>query len=493
VKYKLYFEDNLGYSKNVAFEKEYTVSEDKDAPWGDSNFDPLLMKSGQIVIGAIVADDESGVKNATLYYSTENSHNYSSVKMELMQGDMWNGEYLGCILPLRAGTGILNYYVIAHDNAGNEDEIFDDNFAVEFPAEIYLPETPPVHFDTRVVNVDIRNNMKAEVQIGVNGSTIVNETAYDENPYIDGISEDVSRFRNRDNFFEVPLKIELIQDPLYLFYNNPNQNATKLLSMLGYPSLFPFDKYYIHLFFAVNRKDAKITYDQSTLDSLKSAWDISSYAQTIDNNYLINEIGSKCLVPESAVLCPHANREDQTNGTTFLEVNFEIKRGYDIAAILIPLLAIFYLLGAIFVFESKPENTGNRLALSLGIFALTFTLSGIINSTKPVAPSPTIADTLLSTIVIAAIAYTISTVISGSSAIRKRFPKHHTWIDGIVFLFVSIIVIFYFASGLYPIEITAWLFPVIIFGLGYGLLMKSSEIRMSALKRYFFGSYQRSN
>jgi hypothetical protein len=98
--------------------------------------------------------------------------------------------------------------------------------------------------------------------------------------------------------------------------------------MLGYPALFPFDNYYVHLFFAVNRKDAKITYDQSALDSLKSAWDISSYAQTIDYNYLINAIGSNCLVPGSAVLCPHENKEGQTNGTTFLEVNFEIKRGY---------------------------------------------------------------------------------------------------------------------------------------------------------------------
>jgi hypothetical protein len=208
--------------------------------------------------------------------------------------------------------------------------------------------------------------------------------------------------------------------------------------------------------------------------------------------YLINKIGSSCLIPPSSVLCPYENTENQRNGSTFLEVDFELNRGYDIAAILIPLLAIFYLLGAIFVFESKPENTGNRLALSLGIFALTFTLPGIINSMKPAAPGPTIADTLLSIIVIAAIAYTISTVIGSSSALRKRFPRRHTWIDGIVFLFVSSIVIFYFASSFYPIEITVWLFPVIIFGLGYGLLLKTSEIKIPVLKRYFLRSkYQK--
>jgi hypothetical protein len=78
---------------------------------------------------------------------------------------------------------------------------------------------------------------------------------------------------------------------------------------------------------------------------------------------------------------------------------------------------------------------------------------------------------MLSIIIIATIAFTVS------SAICSRFPKHYSWIDGIVFLVVSGIVITYFSN--FPIDITIWLVPIIIFGLGYGLLLRVLGIKIT--------------
>jgi hypothetical protein len=148
-----------------------------------------------------------------------------------------------------------------------------------------------------------------------------------------------------------------------------------------------------------------------------------------------------------------------------------ILRNYAIAIIVIPIISIFFLLGAIFIFKNSPDNIGNRLTLTLGIFALLFTLPEIIDSMKPQTSTPTIADSMLSIIIIATIAFTISSIISSSSIIQKWLSKHYTWIDGLVFFIVSGFVIAYFNIYLLDSQLW-WLVPVIIFGLGYGLLLR---------------------
>ena len=103
-------------------------------------------------------------------------------------------------------------------------------------------------------------------------------------------------------------------------------------------------------------------------------------------------------------------------------------------------------------------------------FALIFTLPEIIDSMKPMTTSPTIADSMLGLIVISTITFTISSVIRSNSAIQKWFPKYE-WIDGIAFAVVSGFVILYFRQYLFDNTLW-WLVPIIMFGLGYGLLLK---------------------
>jgi hypothetical protein len=80
---------------------------------------------------------------------------------------------------------------------------------------------------------------------------------------------------------------------------------------------------------------------------------------------------------------------------------------------------------------------------------------------------------------VATIAFSVSSVISGSPVIRNKFPRGSIWIDRIVFFVVSGIIIWYFSIyQIYPLEITLWIVPVIIFGLGYGLLLRTSGLKI---------------
>jgi hypothetical protein len=147
----------------------------------------------------------------------------------------------------------------------------------------------------------------------------------------------------------------------------------------------------------------------------------------------------------------------------------------------VPLLSIFYLLGAVFIFENTGDYIGNRLILTLGVFAVIFTLPQIIDSMKPSKPSPTLADSLLSIIIIGTIVFTISSVISNSSVLRRKFPKGSIWLDGIAFFIVSAIVIF--LLYMYSFNIIIWVIPMIrsndMCGLGYGLLLRIFGLKIS--------------
>jgi hypothetical protein len=83
---------------------------------------------------------------------------------------------------------------------------------------------------------------------------------------------------------------------------------------------------------------------------------------------------------------------------------------------------------------------------------------------------------MLSVIVIATIAFTISSILSSSSVMQKWFPEHYKSIDPIVFVIVAGMIIVYFSN--FQIDISIWLIPVILFGLGYGLLLRTFGIKI---------------
>jgi len=116
-----------------------------------------------------------------------------------------------------------------------------------------------------------------------------------------------------------------------------------------------------------------------------------------------------------------------------------------------------------------------RLTLALSVFALIFTLPQFVKDLKPVTSTPTVADALIGIIIVAAIGYTVSSVIS--SIVKSRSGR---FIDIIVFFVISGIALYFLVQ--YPPDIYGWLIPAILLGLGYGLIIQIVRSRKDAKK-----------
>ena len=302
----------------------------------------------------------------------------------------------------------------------------------------------------------------------------------DENKDIIKISDiELTRITNRAR-----------QDEIANLTRYENENALGSLALQGSPLAYPFDKYHFELIYAFSSKEASFLFSEQDSfdydDSVLSSWNRPNpIVSELDTDKAIHKNFETYCETHSFLdenvpdICNGGTKEKDTaniRNSSFLYVKIPFDRNFTIYAIITPLIAIFYLLGAIFIFENSSDHISHRLTLTLGIFALIFTLPEIINSMKPQTTGPTIADSLLSIIIISTIGFTVSSVISSSSVIQQKFRRHYKWIDGIVFLLVSGIVIALLHN--YDLNIILWLIPLILFGLGYGLLLKMSGIKI---------------
>jgi hypothetical protein len=102
-----------------------------------------------------------------------------------------------------------------------------------------------------------------------------------------------------------------------------------------------------------------------------------------------------------------------------------------------------------------------------------------VKDLKPITSTSTVADTLIGIIIVAAIGYTVGSVIN--SAVKKTVLKKRFWrsIDKIVFGIISVITLYFLVQ--YPFDIAWWLILVILLGLGYGeLLMPKKDVEKAA-------------
>jgi hypothetical protein len=164
----------------------------------------------------------------------------------------------------------------------------------------------------------------------------------------------------------------------------------------------------------------------------------------------------------------------------------KFSRNYTINGVIAPIIGIFFLLGAIFALPSTQDQLPNRLALILGVFALIFSLPQLVNERKPTSSVPTVAETLISIIIVATISYAASSIVS---SVVKKEPW--VWIDLAVFLFIIAVIIYFLER--YPPDITIWLAPFIVVGLAYGLIVrvlksKLSKERIDKIAKQWFGS-----
>jgi hypothetical protein len=554
LQYKLYFEDNLGYHHNSGYEQLKFEEPDLTSPvlWDDpkvsicppekiKNLESTLISYADDINGFNIdnncfilyenmsrpespllfyigiMENNTGVKNATLFYSTDlrSTEKYMSKDLIIVRSpSQFNVYYAIGTFPSLNYDANLAYYIETYDFAGNKDT--SKNYTLTFinsnpsPGKSILDNETTANLEIK--QIDNRNlEVEARIDIEIGEDTIF--SSYDNlfeprrtsimvlsvNNNFDGF---VNGFENSTFVDEDNIYLDSSEGIVSTFYP---AKASGSLKLIGDRSLYPFDKYYVNLVIIIPVGNAaledgaiindEIKWGVVTLDNqVKSSWDgVNSEITTINSNN--NAMGMHGL--DSLYLCDNQmifDNDESTlsycgvrshNDQSFLNVRIDLARNYLISIIVIPLFSIFFLLGAIFIFENSLDNIGNRLTLTFGIFALLFTLPEIIDSMKPQTSAPTIADSMLSIIIIATIAFTISSIISSSSTIQKWFPKHHTWIDGIVFVIVSIFVITYFNKYLLYSQLW-WLVPIILFGLGYGLLLRVLGIKINKPLLHFF-------
>lgn len=513
VMYGIFFTDDLGYY--LEYSGRYIVKDLRILEVGLLN-EP---KPDQPVsIYTNIQDNNNNINNVTLYYSNytefngyinpnfpiKNNINFTGIKMDLVNKEDAK-QYLKDIPPLPVNTSVA-YYIEANYKENNIEKSLISDYRIYPPFSAYrwcVDDANKINITSKIHELNI-NELTANLQFRISGY-LVNSSlflfqddrsypgyyfkpigpqsdSYRYGGYLEGIS--ISD-RQVNDIFDLALSQEKSTDecnPVYRSIQNANSTGFDIVSipLSGNPLAFPFDHYYLNLILNVPYRNITFSHIDDHSNLLDSGF---SYSSIIENNTSLDDFNPDCKIIEinRTLLCT----KDIKIGSSFIDIKYNFDRSYYIFIVIIPIIAIFYLLGGIFVFENALENIGNRLTLTLGIFALIFTLPEIITSMKPLTSAPTIADSMLSIIIIATIAFTVSSILSSSSTIQKWFPKHHTWIDGIVFVIVAGFVIAYFNNYIFDNEIW-WLVPIIIFGLGYGLLLRVLGVRINKPLIHFF-------
>jgi hypothetical protein len=508
VNYRVEAKDELNYtsySSERVCQGEYNVT-DLEIIELESFEDPK--ENQPVVISADIKDSDTGIKNVELYYRNEsfdsdkyelplrqdapsNPVGYAVVKMRPVDDRTYNAT----IPPVPVNRSVY-YFIEANDYEGNKDRSLIRGYSTSSYKKTEYPycyeKANRINVTSNIKGLDF-TDYTANTQFTVSGFLVNGslflfqdgkeypgyyfkpgpfDYSYKYGGYLEGISvED----KDVKNIFAFALSQDESTDecaPDYQNIQNANNTDYVSLPLSGDPLAFPFDHYYINLMLDVPYRNLTFDYIDEESNLLNTGF---SYSSIIENTPSLN-LNPDCTTENESQtwLC----QKDLRDGSTIMNVRYNFNRTYSIATIIIPIVAIFYLLGAIFLFENSSENIGKRLTLTLGIFALLFTLPNIISSLKPQTSAPTIADSMLSIIIIASIAFTISSILSSTSILQKWFPKHYSLIDGIVFIIISGFVISYFSNYLFDSELW-WLIPLIIFGLGYGLLLRALGVKIN--------------
>jgi hypothetical protein len=420
------------------------------------------------------------------------------------------------------------FHVNATDHAGNptrEDSYKAFNEFIHSCSEHPDPASNKFIFEVSTLDINPRERT---VLVGINftqngiSKDVINNRVFTALPFIDGINVDSKLRTNYKNYFAIPINGTQSDSSGCSF--DISGSKKMWLSLWGDTSDYPFDRYTFNIYFVPPPMEKKFIDARTTFVPLKSM-KISSDTPSIINypDPFVTNLDHQCLriaksifaspfvdrwFASNSQICPpifgpgtpepNSVRFEDINGTEYANVtdtlrshipllNVQVKlerdieRDHTIAVIIIPILSIFYLLGATFMFEQTKRDSndaiGNRLLLTLGIFALIFTLPQILDQMKPETSASTVGDSLLSIIVVASIAFTVSSIITSTSTIKRWFPSRFTWIDGITFIIISIVVILLLWN--YNLYITLWLVPIIIFGLGYGLLLRILGLKIN--------------
>lgn len=291
--------------------------------------------------------------------------------MQRTVGDRWYGLYE---YPLPEGHAAHHYEVYAINNAGDASPFAELNTSDSRnlrglqDLELYNSISHGginlnIHFDIDSKNLTAMTAIKMD---GLYPTRNITDFGSKRTDYVTGLNTQGSQCDYTECFFQLPITLNH-PDPSYPFvdFNSSMVKVNKMpLKLFGDSLRFPFDDYYVNLVFAVplnNLTVRSITPSFSTL--LNGSW----YPGHIQNSSIDAKkigfpqyelIGKQYLFP---IVASDLNPNLVSGNTSFFNVNIHFYRANSIISIVLPLLSIFYLLGAILILENKTEQVAIRI------------------------------------------------------------------------------------------------------------------------------------
>lgn len=427
------FRDDLGYE--TTYSKWIKVETDLDAPKLECHTDPPQPLPWQSFrLSCYIEDKGSGVMKVT-YYNMENKNTLlvlSPTLADNLSGQFESKEYH----PNDVSIG-STFSVVAWDYAGNNNTAIIKYNSADLAQ--YL------NFQTKILDIDIIK-MAVRAELAVNGEVNQQNSTRNGSPY--GTAMSSSDGREEAIEFVVYSENSPLKDgPL---------STMLTLPLEGEPWLYPFDKYSTMTNLTVPFAVVKSTRSDLIMEDIADYW----HHEVVRNKTLYCST-IRCIENFESSL-----KTDDYDTVQRIEIAFS-RNPYIALGISLPLFAIFYLLGGIFLIQKHHDQLTNKLAISIGAFVFIFAFTEVTNSLKPSTGGiPTIADLMIFSAAIATIGYSIG-------GIFETHYKKRRHIDKFVLIAVStiIVIIFIFQQG-YPPTLIMLILSGMIGGLGYGMLVR---------------------
>lgn len=459
VSYCVYAVDSFGYSTQTAIQKyRVTIDTKKPSISGIGIVEPSLVPivpTDLVKIHARIADNGTGIERVLLYQygPTDDPMVKIGSFMELIDGDRYNGTYEGT-LPHEVDIGnntLVWYYIEAHDFAGNSIQSDYKNHKALYSDRSYLDI---------VVQIDEINTKDLSATLNIVFSAHLPKLHEQQFIELNAYNARLDNTTANTGFFRINLSTTK-----RFFYED---SATWEVDLLGTPNNYPYDSYHLSLsfqfqvgpmFYIITNNKTEPVFQQVVDDMKVSNVSYSDY-----------RIGFVWENPK--IRNPGAN---YTSGFHIIFADIQFARNADDRLpVTLPILALFFMLGATLFVDSKTELR-SRLTVYLTSFVFIVGFFYTLGSWVPLRFGFTIAELLVITLTLGTVALVVSSFLTASLSKHHHSVLINTCTDAAAVLFIIILMLYVF-----KVQYTQALllsFPIldsilVVVGVVYGLALR---------------------
>ncbi len=440
VEYYVLATDSIGY--HVQSNGSYRVSYDNTAPalLSVTRIKPLgdpVLPGEPVEIEAVVADNGSGVKNATLWFGESRDPyeaNFSAVAMNRVSGDDWNCTYVGAIPGYPNGTRIL-YYVSAADNSNNAIPQKEHT-----PYYVSSATTSYLTVAIDVLNVDM-NNLTATINVTMD-ALLPSPNGPD---HIQVNLENSYSYRRDNKTYDA-----LADSPIFVPVNSSSTRFSYHgtiswnVHLIGSPNSYPFDNYYLNLTCTVYWSQPSGINDGAYFGDFRlyNVWGTQPTFQWYNTT---NEYGMPIIVSTLTLMRSSAN----------------------VLPLTLLIQVLFFVLGGTMLVDPT-EMLNERITVFLAILVFSAGFFFSLNLVVPFRLGFTVGELLILSVVVGSGAFTLVSFLSKS---LKSLLRGHSQIIGITMDGIAALLLTWWLSGVFS-DVPMGYWTLLIVALWYGLILR---------------------